>query len=50
MMPYMVAKTKEVEKVLYFRRWGILFDALAYGFGRNAMFGIASAHLWVAIA
>lgn len=38
MMPYMVAKTKEVEKALYFRRWGVPFDALAYGFGRNAMY------------
>jgi hypothetical protein len=38
MMPYMTAETAEVEKALYLRRWGVPFDALAYVFGRDAMF------------
>jgi len=38
LMPYMVGRTDEVEKGLYFKRWGVSFEALAYGFGRNAMF------------
>lgn len=38
MMPYMVGETKEVEKALYLRRWGVSFDALVYVFGHNAMF------------
>jgi hypothetical protein len=38
MMPYMAAKTDEVEKALYLRRWGVPFDALAYVFGRDAMY------------
>lgn len=38
MMPYMIAKTTEVEKALYLRRWGVPFEALAYVFGRNSMF------------
>jgi len=38
LMPYMVARTDEVEKGLYFKRWGVPFEALAYGFGHNAMF------------
>lgn len=38
LMPYMVARTEEVEKGLYFKRWGVPFEALAYGFGRDAMF------------
>jgi len=37
-MPYNVALTEDVEKGLYFRRWAVPFDALAYGFGRDAMF------------
>lgn len=37
-MPYHAALTEDVEKGLYFRQWGVPFDALAYGFGRNAMF------------
>ncbi|MGH8473578.1 MAG: hypothetical protein ACREVJ_14220, partial [Gammaproteobacteria bacterium] len=37
-MPYMVARTEAVEKALYLRHWGVPFDALAYVFGRNAMF------------
>ena len=32
------ARTEEVEKALYLRQWGVPFDALAYVFGRNAMF------------
>ena len=37
-MPYMIARTDEVEKALYLRQWGVPFDALASVFGRNAMF------------
>jgi len=37
-MPYMIARTAEVEKALYLRQWGVPFDALAYVFGRDAMF------------
>src|SRR5262245_15543493 len=32
-MPYMIARTAEVEKALYLRQWGVPFDALAYVFG-----------------
>ena len=38
LMPYMIARTDEVEKGLYFKRWGVPFEALAYGFGHDAMF------------
>lgn len=38
LMPYMVARTDEVDKGLYFKRWGVPLEALAYGFGRDAMF------------
>ena len=38
MMPYQIAETKEVEKALYLRHWGVPFDALAYVFGHDAMF------------
>lgn len=38
MMPYMIAETIDVEKALYLRRWAVPFDALAYVFGRDAMF------------
>jgi len=34
----MIGSTEEVEKALYYRRWGVPFDALAYGFGRNPMY------------
>ena len=34
----MIARTDAVEKALYLRQWGVPFDALAYVFGRNAMF------------
>ena len=37
----MIARTDEVEKALYLRQWGVPFDALAYVFGRDAMFCIA---------
>lgn len=36
--PYGIARTEEVEKALYLRQWGVPFEALAYVFGRNAMF------------
>ena len=38
MMPYMIARTDEVEKALYLRRWGVPFEALVYVFGRDSMF------------
>ena len=38
MMPYLIGRTQEVEKALYYRRWGVPFDALAYGFGRDPMY------------
>jgi hypothetical protein len=38
LLPYGVARTAEVEKALYLRQWGVPFEALAYVFGRNAMF------------
>jgi hypothetical protein len=37
-MPYMIAKTDAIEKALYLRCFGVPFDALAYVFGRDAMF------------
>jgi len=37
-MPYLIARTEEVEKALYLRQWGVPFEALAYVFGRDAMF------------
>jgi hypothetical protein len=36
-LPYCIARTDEVEKVLYLRQWGVPCEALAYVFGRNAM-------------
>lgn len=38
LMPYGVAYTREVEKGLYLRQFGVPFEALAYVFGRNASF------------
>jgi hypothetical protein len=38
LMPYMIGRTDELEKGLYFKRWGVPFEALAYGFGHDAMF------------
>ena len=37
-MPYLSARTDEVEKALFLRQWGVPFSALAYVFGRDAMF------------
>jgi hypothetical protein len=37
-MPYLGAKTDEMAKALYLRQWGVPFEALAYVFGRDAMF------------
>lgn len=37
-MPYMVGKTHEMEKALYLCRFAVPFDAIAYVFGRNAMY------------
>jgi hypothetical protein len=37
-MPYMIGRTDAIEKALYLRQWGVPFDALAYVFGRDAMF------------
>ena len=38
LMPYCIGRTNEVEKALFLRHWGVPFDALAYVFGRDAMF------------
>jgi len=38
MMPYMTAFTDNVEKALYLMRFGVPFYALAYVFGKNAMY------------
>jgi hypothetical protein len=38
LMPYLVGRTDDIERALYLRHWGVPFDALAYVFGRNAMF------------
>ena len=38
LLPYGIGRTEDVEKVLFLRHWGVPFDALAYVFGRNAMF------------
>lgn len=38
LMPYMVARTDDVEKALYLRHWGVSFDGLAYVFGKDPMF------------
>lgn len=37
-LPYLVARAEEVEKALFLRQWGVPFAALAYVFGRDAMF------------
>lgn len=36
-LPYLCAKTDEIEKALYWRQWGVPFAALAYVFGPDAM-------------
>lgn len=38
LLPYMSGKTEEIEKALYLRQWGVPFEALAYCFGRDAMY------------
>jgi len=38
LMPYMIAKTDEIEKALYLRGFGVPFEALAYVFGRDPMY------------
>ncbi len=37
-MPYMIGKTDEMEKPLYLCQFGVPFEAIAYVFGRNAMY------------
>jgi hypothetical protein len=37
-LPYLIARTEEVEKALFLRQWGVPFSALATVFGRDAMF------------
>lgn len=37
-MPYMTGMTDEVEKALFYRKFSVPFWALAYGFGRDAMY------------
>ncbi len=38
LMPYLIARTEEVEKALFLRQWGVPFEALASVFGRDGMF------------
>jgi len=38
LMPYLIGRTDDIERALYLRQWAVPFDALAYVFGRNAMF------------
>lgn len=38
LMPYWIGRTDEIERALYLRPWAVPFDALAYIFGRHAMF------------
>ena len=35
---YMVGKTDEIDKPMFWRQFGVPFDALAYVFGRNPMY------------
>ena len=46
MMPYMIGRIEEVEKALYYRRWGVPFDALAYGLVAIPCLGIEPMSLW----
>jgi len=46
LLPFMSGKTDEVEKALYLRQWGVPFEALAYCFGRDAMYYYRA---WVSI-
>ena len=45
-LPYLAAKTEEVEKALYLRQWGVPLAALAYVFGRDAMFYYRHGSIW----
>ena len=38
MMPYMSGTTQEVSKGLFLRQWGVPYEAIAFLFGRNAMY------------
>ena len=38
LLPYQVARTDDVEKAIYLRRWDVPFEALAYVFGRDPMY------------
>ena len=38
LMPYLIGRTDDVERALYLRQWAVPFEALAYVFGRDAMF------------
>src|SRR6266446_5804956 len=38
LLPSMAGRTEAVEKALSLRHWGVPFDALAYVFGRDAMY------------
>ena len=38
LMPYMSGLTQEVSKGLFLRQWGVPYEAIAYLFGRNAMY------------
>ena len=37
-LPYLSAKTADIENALYVRQWGVPLEALAYVFAREAMF------------
>ena len=45
-LPYLSGKTDEVEKALFLRQWGVPFEALAYCFGRDAMYFY---RMWVSL-
>jgi hypothetical protein len=36
-MPYMIGKTEEVEKGLYLRQFGVPYEVIAYGMGKDPM-------------
>ncbi len=38
LMPYMIARTDQVDKALYLRLWGVSFDGLVYVCGRSSSF------------
>lgn len=38
LMPYMTGRTKDVEKPMFLRKFGVPFWALSYAFGRNRMY------------